>query len=396
MGDDKVDFVKMPDLTGADDSTGSMNVRDCPNDDGETEIAIVYTDIEAPTATAISEAIEKQGHALRLPQRWPIHATRPTMPLLRTDGPRLKQSAVVKRADVLANVAAVLLPPQGGRQPVTITISTARRTMQLPRTQDESRDETMGTYNGAARGTYTCNTGNDRLYGHLDAKRRDNRHERWVDIHARYRRQVPAMPDYDYLHYGAWLKKTAQDDGSEEYNEVETFADSSLDVATTLAINGSATYKGGAAGVYVRNVYEPSTTGEQELDYATSGHFTAAVDLTATFTGNSVAVDDHNSVKGTINGFTLSGGEDASGWGVNVDADYQRRDAFTGTAKGGGADDGIDHRKLPRCTTMVILTMIYRQLPSAHRAESHGRRVQRRVHERLRCRRFRCEKAVEV
>ena len=36
MDDDKVDFVKMADLTGADDSTGSMNVLG-PNDDGETE-----------------------------------------------------------------------------------------------------------------------------------------------------------------------------------------------------------------------------------------------------------------------------------------------------------------------------------------------------------------------
>ena len=151
------------------------------------------------------------------------------------------------------------------------------------------------------------------------------------------------VDDGDYLWYGVWLMKTAQDDGSDEYNEVQTFATSSLDVTSNRAINGSATYKGGAAGVYMRNVYEPSTTGEQELDYATSGHFTAVVDLTATFTGDSVAVDDHNSVKGTINGFTLnrSGGgmDDGSGWGVNVDATINGA-AFTGTAKGGGAEDG--------------------------------------------------------
>ena len=33
--------------------------------------------------------------------------------------------------------------------------------------------------------------------------------------------------------------------------------------------------------MYVRNVYVPSTTGEQKLDYANSGHFTANVNLTA-------------------------------------------------------------------------------------------------------------------
>ena len=84
----------------------------------------------------------------------------------------------------------------------------------------------------------------------------------------------------DYLWYGVWLMKTAQDDGSDEYNQVETFADSSLVEATNVGnVDGSAEYKGGAAGVYVRNVYVPSTTGEQKLDYANSGHFTAVVDL---------------------------------------------------------------------------------------------------------------------
>ena len=33
----------------------------------------------------------------------------------------------------------------------------------------------------------------------------------------------------DYLHYGVWLKKTTDEDGVVTYNEVETFAGSSLD-----------------------------------------------------------------------------------------------------------------------------------------------------------------------
>ena len=48
----------MADLTGKDDSTGSMNVLG-PNDDGETEIAIVYTDIDAPLATRFREGKER-------------------------------------------------------------------------------------------------------------------------------------------------------------------------------------------------------------------------------------------------------------------------------------------------------------------------------------------------
>ena len=31
-------------------------------------------------------------------------------------------------------------------------------------------------------------------------------------------------PDYDYLNYGFWLKRTTDADGATTYNEVETFA----------------------------------------------------------------------------------------------------------------------------------------------------------------------------
>ena len=46
---------------------------------------------------------------------------------------------------------------------------------------------------------------------------------------------------------------------------------------------GSATYKGGSVGVYVKNVYNPDRT----IASATSGHFTAAATLTAYFGGDS-------------------------------------------------------------------------------------------------------------
>ena len=37
------------------------------------------------------------------------------------------------------------------------------------------------------------------------------------------------QPDADYLHYGFWLMRTTDADGVLTYNEVETFADSSVD-----------------------------------------------------------------------------------------------------------------------------------------------------------------------
>ena len=59
------------------------------------------------------------------------------------------------------------------------------------------------------------------------------------------------VADADYLYYGFWLKRTAQDDGSTEYNEVETFAMSSLGDSTASELTnvmGSASYAGGRDG----------------------------------------------------------------------------------------------------------------------------------------------------
>ena len=39
------------------------------------------------------------------------------------------------------------------------------------------------------------------------------------------------VADADYLHYGFWLMRTTDADGAITYNEVETFAGSSLDTA---------------------------------------------------------------------------------------------------------------------------------------------------------------------
>ena len=70
------------------------------------------------------------------------------------------------------------------------------------------------------------------------------------------------VDDADYLHYGFWLMRTTDADGATTYNEVQTFAGSSLDEPSGSVENveGSATYEGGAVGVYVKDVYN-STDG---------------------------------------------------------------------------------------------------------------------------------------
>ena len=50
---------------------------------------------------------------------------------------------------------------------------------------------------------------------------------RYLGLHSRYGHDLD-VADADYLHYGFWLKKTTDADGAVTYNEVETFAGSSL------------------------------------------------------------------------------------------------------------------------------------------------------------------------
>ena len=145
------------------------------------------------------------------------------------------------------------------------------------------------------------------------------------------------VADADYLHYGFWLKRTTDEDGVLTYNEVETFAGSKLDASTggdLDDVEGSATYNGGATGVYVKNVQNPDGT----LASATSGHFSADASLKAYFGGTSVAEDDQNSITGTINNFALSG-EEENAWSVALKGTRASgSNMITGTANGGGTE----------------------------------------------------------
>ena len=145
-------------------------------------------------------------------------------------------------------------------------------------------------------------------------------------------------PDGEYLHYGFWLEKTTDEDGAITYNEVETFAGSSLDPSAGTEIDdveGNASYKGGAAGVYVKNVY---SSGGGVVESATSGHFTADASLMVYFGGDDVAVNKQNTVTGTINKFALSGSEE-NDWSVALKGTRANNvNMITGTANGGGPE----------------------------------------------------------
>ena len=143
-------------------------------------------------------------------------------------------------------------------------------------------------------------------------------------------------PDYDYLNYGFWLKKTADADGAVTYNEVETFAGSSIGPSGSVAdVDGSATYNGGATGVYVHS--EVNSDGSRVA--TTAGQFAADATLMAYFGGDDVTANQENTVTGTISNFALQHGEE-NDWSVALKGDITEMDGMVvdGTANGGGTE----------------------------------------------------------
>ena len=77
------------------------------------------------------------------------------------------------------------------------------------------------------------------------------------------------------------------------------------------AVEGSATYEGGAVGVYVSVVQ----VSDGSIDTATSGHFAADASLMAYFGGDDVTANQADTVTGTIDNFVLQHGEENT-WSV--------------------------------------------------------------------------------
>ena len=314
-GDDDPKFMQMMDF----EDGRTMHVRD--NGDGEVEIVIVSTDIEAPKATAFAMVHMLDAN--------PNDATPPVNQSLEID------------TDNLAMIATDGITATGeGQITVKAAVEDDDQTMDMDETV--AAFETAATFNGAP-GTLKC-AGNANCTVTLDAD---------GDITAVGNgwQFTPAdgatvdVADADYLHYGFWLMRTTDADGADTYDEVETFADSSVDASGSVAqVTGSAKYKGGAVGVFVREVYK-STDGS--VDTATSGHFKADASLTATFgqvpvsdtdTTGTIAPNMLNTLSGTINNFQLSS-EEANDWSVNLMGAIDTGDGTaSGTANGGGAE----------------------------------------------------------
>ena len=324
-------FTQAMDLGGG----RTMHVRTMPADGAGNvteEVLVVGTDIEAPVATPFAMV---PGQAL--------NADAAGAPASGTDAVAFDPGGTLDRND--AGQAAVLAK-------VMSNAFASGTGAELQFDGDDPADDadaaftTAGSYNGAT-GTYTCAGGAAGCTVTLDAMGMlTAMSDGWIftpDAGV-----TSDVPDGDYLHYGFWLQRTTDAMGAVTYDEVETFAGSAVAASGNVgSLTGSATYRGGTAGVYVRNVYNPDGT----IDRATAGHFTADATLTATF-GQVVDANNEGTIapnllytlRGTIDGFRLSGGE-ANTWSVALQGDItESSGTAAGTARGGvaGRDGSFD------------------------------------------------------
>ncbi len=117
------------------------------------------------------------------------------------------------------------------------------------------------------------------------------------------------IPDYDHLYFGWWLNEAGDPWGFQSFAGAAGFAAGSGNVEA--AMEGSATYRGAAAGVWAT----VDISGGQ-VTAAESGEFTAAATLTANFFG----AQDAGVVNGEIGSFRDGTGRSLAGWRVTLNA----------------------------------------------------------------------------
>ena len=137
--------------------------------------------------------------------------------------------------------------------------------------------------------------------------------------------------DEDYIDFGYWVQ-TTEEDGETTYM-VNAFARGEVTYGGVGSVEGSATYKGGAAGLFTQREFASGSTG----DLIGAGRFTANVDFTATFGGTSVAQDDQNKVTGAITNFRHNGAPIDAAWRISLDGDI---DTGAGTWSFAGDETG--------------------------------------------------------
>ena len=142
--------------------------------------------------------------------------------------------------------------------------------------------------------------------------------------------------DADYLDFGYWVN--TDDSGDDTEYMVNTFHRGEDPYVGVADVEGSATYKGDAAGLYTKRALTPRGDG----DATAAGRFTADAELTAHFSGNDVAMNDQNSISGTIKNFMDGGTMIDAAWLVELNdtGETPNVDETAGTFSGKTTGDG--------------------------------------------------------
>lgn len=313
-------FMRAGSLPAIEGWDGSMHTLG-PNDDGETEIVGVYTDIAAPKPTEFAMV-------------YPLDVNTNTD----NDSPAITFEALAITVNDTGNFGMLASPSFSASGAAVLTFPAIVDDDAGTTEVNESAPafETMGTFDGAP-GTIKCNgTSGTSCTVTLDADGKITAAGgNWIFTPAAG--AMVDVPDASYLYYGFWLKKTEKD-GATTYNAVQTFTgEVGINIFSSGEMSnvfGTASYEGGAGGVYVKKTF----TADGKIDTATSGTFAANVDLMVYFGGDDVAVNKQYSIEGSVSDFALSGGEE-NAWSVNLKADFEgTQNTFTGAANGGGAE----------------------------------------------------------
>ena len=247
-GDDDPKFTQYMDLGHG----RTMHTREMEaTDDGDVveEVVIVSTDIAAPKAVAFEKFEDAMGTATQVLDANP-----------KTENGMDHQSLEIDEVN-LAMIATDGITATGAG---TITLPAAMEDNTETAETDETvaAFETDATFNGSS-GKLRCTGGTDCTVT-LDAEGKIMAFgENW--IFTPDPKVTTDQADYEYLSYGFWLMKTTDEDGVLTYNEVETFAGAEGNPPTgdsdLAGVVGSATYKGGSVGVYVKNVLDDQANG---------------------------------------------------------------------------------------------------------------------------------------
>ena len=227
--------------------------------DDATEEVVVYTDIEAPTPTALATEF----------------ASGETYVEIDSDPKR-------------GRVAPDSAPSAGG-----------------PSFQYDEGHEFGGTYRGIP-GTFECLAGGCDVMTDADGEVSVTGNSQFTpdSITATF-----GTPDSDYVYFGWWLHKP---DNNAAVHMVEAFAGGTNPAEAPAALEGTATYEGPAAGKYVTKTF---TAGD--LADAQVGHFTATAELTANFGPDPAGDLPADMISGTITEFEQDG-ESLGNWEVTL------------------------------------------------------------------------------